>query len=174
MKKETPRVRPRLAIPARSTRPARSTATAEAFASGGKPGYGSMMPIIGHGIDLVECDRIEDMLRRHGDRFMARVLTNQERERAAQFKNPVQFVAGRWAAKEAILKMIGTGWRGQISWTDMEILPDDLGRPVVKLGGETARRARELGIETVLLSISHTRGHATASAIGVGPRQPVS
>ena len=68
------------------------------------------MPIIGHGIDLVECDRIADMLRRHGDRFMARVLTNDERDRAAQFKNPVQFVAGRWAAKEAILKMIGTGW----------------------------------------------------------------
>lgn len=132
------------------------------------------MSIVAHGIDLVECDRIADMLDKHRDRFLKRVLTPAEIERAEEYKKPVPFVAGRWAAKEAILKMIGTGWRGQIAWTDMEILPDDLGRPVVRLGGETARRARELGIETVLLSISHTRGHATASAIGVGPRQPTS
>lgn len=63
--------------------------------------------------------------------------------------------------------MIGTGWRGRIAWTDMEILPDPLGRPLVTLGGETARIATERGIESVLLSITHTRAHAAASAIGV-------
>ena len=124
------------------------------------------MAIIGHGIDLVECARIARIMDRHGDRFLARVLTKAERARAAEFTNPVQFIAGRWAAKEAIMKMIGTGWRGQIAWTDMEILPDDLGKPVVKLTGETARLAEQLGITKVLLSITHTRDHAAASAIG--------
>ncbi len=124
------------------------------------------MPIVGHGIDLVECSRIAKVLDTHGERFMARVLTPGERARAAEYKQPLQFIAGRWAAKEAILKMIGTGWRGKIAWTDMEILPDSLGRPTVKLTGETARRAAKLGVKEVLLSITHTEHQAAASAMG--------
>ena len=120
------------------------------------------------GIDLVECDRIARMLERHSDRFTERVLTPAERERAAKFNNPVQFIAGRWAAKEALMKMIGTGWRGQIAWTDMEILPDKLGQPIVSLTGETARIAQELGLTKVSVTITHTKQHAAASAIGVG------
>ncbi|UCF33760.1 MAG: holo-ACP synthase [Phycisphaerales bacterium] len=125
------------------------------------------MSIIGHGIDLAECARIANLLERHGDRFRERVLTPAERKHAERFKNPVQFIAGRWAAKEAILKMIGTGWRGQITWTDMEILPDELGQPVVTLTGATAQEARQRGIAKVLLSITHTKDHAVASAIGL-------
>lgn len=124
------------------------------------------MSIVGHGIDLVECARIARVLRDHGERFYQRVLTPAEQQRAAQFADPVPFVAGRWAAKEAILKMIGTGWRGSIAWTDMEILPDALGRPVVTLSGHTARRAAELGITRVHLSITHTAVTAAASALG--------
>lgn len=124
------------------------------------------MSIIGHGIDLIECERIARVLEAHGERFLDRVLTPAEQARAKQFKEPVPFIAGRWAAKEAILKMLGTGWRGQIAWTDMEILPDALGRPVVTLSGETARRATELGITRVILSITHTEHTAAASAIG--------
>ena len=108
------------------------------------------------------------MIESHGQRFLDRVLTPAERHLAEPIRNPVQFVAGRWAAKEAILKMIGTGWRGQISWNDMEILPDELGQPHVTLSGETARIAAEKGITRVLLSITHTRGNAAASAIGLG------
>ena len=125
------------------------------------------MSIVGHGIDLVECARIARMLESHGERFLERVLTEAERVLAARHRDPTQFVAGRWAGKEAILKLIGTGWRGQISWTDMEILPDELGRPLVTLSGETARRAAELGIRNVLLSITHTETNAAASALGV-------
>jgi len=124
------------------------------------------MSILGHGLDLVECARIAQVLRDHGQRFLDRVLTPAEQERAKQFKNPIPFIAGRWAAKEAILKMIGTGWRGGIAWTDMEILPDALGRPVVTFTGETARLAGQLGIRRILLSITHTEHHAAASAIG--------
>lgn len=125
------------------------------------------MSVVGHGLDMVECERIARIMEDHGDRFLDRVLTSAERERARQYKNSVPFVAGRWAAKEAILKMLGTGWRGQIAWTDMEVLPDELGRPVVTLSGETARLAGEQGIVRVWLSITHTERHAAASAIGV-------
>ena len=125
------------------------------------------MRIVAHGIDLVECDRIAELLAKHRDRFLRRVLTPAEIDRAEQYKNSVPFVAGRWAAKEAILKTIGTGWRGKIAWTDMEILPNDLGDPMVTLNGETARRADVLGISRMMLSITHTRQYAAASAIGV-------
>ena len=125
------------------------------------------MSIVAQGIDLVECDRIANMLEKHRDRFLRRVLTSAEIQRAGEYKKPVPFVAGRWAAKEAILKMIGTGWRGKIAWTDMEILPNQLGEPIVTLSNETARLAEQRGIARVMLSITHTRQYAAASAIGV-------
>lgn len=125
------------------------------------------MSIIGHGMDLVECARIEGVMQRHEERFLSRILTPAEREVAARLGRPLTFVAGRFAAKEALLKMIGTGWRGAIAWTDMEILPDPMGRPVVTLSGEVARIAAGLGINRVLLSITHTQHQAAASAIGV-------
>ena len=124
------------------------------------------MSILGHGFDLVACARIAKVFDNHGVRFLDRILTPAEQERAKQYKDPIPFIAGRWAAKEAILKMIGTGWRGGIAWTDMEILPDALGRPVVTLSGETARLAGQLGIRRILLSITHTEHRAAASAIG--------
>ena len=126
------------------------------------------MSILRHGLDLVECARIAQVLQDHGPRFLNRVLTSAEQERATQFKNPTPFIAGRWAAKEAILKMIGTGWRGKITWNDMEILPDVLGQPVPALTGETKRIAEDKGIVRVMLSITHTEHYAAASAIGVG------
>ena len=125
------------------------------------------MSILGHGIDLIECDRIAKVLGNHRQRFLDRVLTRPEQARAEQFQNPIPFIAGRWAAKEAILKMIGMGWRGKILWTDMEILPDALGQPRVTLSGETARVAEKKLINDVLLSITHTEHYAAASAIGV-------
>ncbi len=125
------------------------------------------MSVIAHGIDLVECVRIKRILEHHRQRFLDRVLTPLEQQRSKVYKDPIPFIAGRWAAKEAILKMIGTGWRGKISWTDMEILPDDLGQPVVALTGETARIAAAKGIRRVLISITHTEHTAAASAMGL-------
>lgn len=124
------------------------------------------MSIQGHGIDLVELDRIRSMLERHGRQFLTRILTAREQELANRHRDPTQFVAGRWAAKEALVKMISTGMRGRIEWTDMEILPDELGQPHVTLTGEFARIAKARGIERVLLSISHTKTTAAASTIG--------
>jgi len=125
------------------------------------------MSILGHGLDLVECARVAKVFENHGERFIDRILTPAEQERAKQYKDPISFIAGRFAAKEAILKMIGTGWRGGIAWTDMEVLPDSLGRPIVTLTGETARLAAQLGIQRILLSVTHTEQHAAASAIGI-------
>ena len=126
------------------------------------------MTILGHGIDLVECERIAKVWREHPEQFLGRVLTPAERAYCERHRDPIPRIAGRFAAKEAILKVLGTGWRGAISWTDMEILNDDAGRPVLRLSGECARVAASLGIDDILLSISHTEHYASASAIGVG------
>jgi len=124
------------------------------------------MAVIGHGVDLIECERIRRSVERFGQVFLNRILTADEQEYVNRKKDPIPHIAGRFAGKEAILKVIGTGWRGSIAWTDMEILNDELGRPVVRLSGQVARQAEQLGIKRVLVSISHTRGHAVASAIG--------
>jgi len=127
------------------------------------------MPILGHGIDLVEVARVRGMLGDHGERFLARCFT--EGERAYCAANPARMaehLAGRFAAKEAVLKVLGTGWSGGIAWTDVEVVRESGGRPGVRLHGAAAAVAARLGIASVLLSISHTSTHAMASAIGVG------
>ncbi|MCB9866729.1 MAG: holo-ACP synthase [Phycisphaerales bacterium] len=123
--------------------------------------------IISHGVDLVECARIAELMERHRERFFERMFTAAERERIDRLRNPVPHVSGRFAAKEAILKVLGTGWRGEIAWTDMEITNDALGAPHVALSGACAEVARKRGIVRILLSISHTETQAMASAIGV-------
>ena len=124
------------------------------------------MAIIGHGVDLIECRRIAESIERFGDAFLNRVLTPAEREYVGRKRNPVPHVAGRFAAKEAILKVIGTGWRGRIAWTDIEVLNNELGQPQVTLTGQVARHVEQLGIKSILLSITHTAEAAVASAIG--------
>jgi len=125
------------------------------------------MTIVGHGIDLIECARIDKIRREHPDQFLSRILTPAERAYCERHRNPTPRIAGRFAAKEAILKVLGTGWRGAISWTDMEILNDDAGRPSVTLFGECERLARQMGITTIQISITHTENYASASAIGI-------
>jgi len=126
------------------------------------------MFIIAHGVDLVRCERIERVWREHGARFLERIYTPAEREYCLGHRTAVVQLSGRFAAKEAVMKVLGTGWRGGMRWTDIEILPDALGRPVVRLHGETLQMANRARIDQVLLSISHTDEHALASAIGVG------
>ena len=126
------------------------------------------MPIVGHGIDIVETDRIAQLIHEHAQRFLDRVYTEKEQQYAA--RNPKRYIehlAGRFAAKEAILKVLGTGWRSGIAWTDIEILPNPMGQPQVTLANVTADIATKLGITRWHLSISHIETHATASAIGM-------
>ena len=125
------------------------------------------MPIIGHGIDLVETARIRRLHEQHAEHFLDRVFTRAEQEYcSANPKRYFEHLAARFAAKEAVLKVLGTGWRGGIAWTDIEVVRDPSGQPGIKLTGECARVAAQLGIVHWHVSLSHIETHATASAIG--------
>ncbi len=126
-----------------------------------------MSKILGHGIDLVECNRIRELADRYEDRFLRRVFTESELAYCLPRKRKWEHLAGRFAVKEAVLKVLGTGWRNKIAWTDMEITNDPSGQPRVCLTGESREICRKLGITTILISISHTETHAAASAIGI-------
>jgi len=125
------------------------------------------MEIVAHGIDLVDCSRIEEMVERHGERFIGRIFTAAEQAYAESNKNTIEKLAGRFAAKEAILKLMGTGWRGKIAWTDIEIVNNSVGQPEVTLDGEVKKIAGRLGIEHVSVSITHTANFAIASAVAL-------
>jgi holo-[acyl-carrier protein] synthase len=125
------------------------------------------MGIVAHGIDLVDCPRIEAMIERHGERFIQRVFTKAEQAYAEANKNEIEKLAGRFAAKEAVLKLMGTGWRGKIAWTDVEIINNSSGQPEVILRGEVEKIARKLGIKHISVSITHTANFAIASAVAL-------
>jgi holo-[acyl-carrier protein] synthase len=130
------------------------------------------MNVIGIGTDIVECLRIAQMIERHGELFLTRVYTAHEIEYCSARKAANQHYAGRWAAKEAVLKAIGTGWSRGISWTDVEVRNDAGGQPSIALGGGAREACQLLGINEMLISISHCRTHATAFAMAVGKSEP--
>ena len=123
------------------------------------------MPIISIGIDIVEVYRIRETIERT-PRFAERVFTPAERRYCdAKGAAAAQSYAARFAAKEALLKALGTGWRGRITWHDMEVLNNDLGVPVLTATGEARKLLDELGAERVHLSMSHTAEHAVAQIV---------
>ena len=128
------------------------------------------MEIVAHGIDLVDFPRIEEMAKRHGGRFLNRIFTAAEQAYAEANKNEMEKLAGRFAAKEAILKLLGTGWRGKIAWTDIEIVNSPSGQPVVTLSGEVEKIAEKLGIKHISISITHTANFAIASAVALAQK----
>jgi holo-[acyl-carrier protein] synthase len=127
-----------------------------------------MPDIIGIGTDITECLRIARMIERHGELFLGRVYTPEELRYCQSRKQATQHYTGRWAAKEAVLKALGTGWRRGISWRDIEVLNDPAGKPLVTLRGGAKEVADRLGIALMLVTISHCHTHATATAIAVG------
>ncbi len=129
------------------------------------------MEIVAHGIDLVDCPRIEEMVKRHGERFVKRVFTAAEQAYAEASKNRIEKLAGRFAAKEAVLKLIGTGWRGKIAWTDIEIVNNPAGSPEVSISGEVEKLADKLGIKHISVSITHTADFAIASAVALSQKK---
>ena len=125
------------------------------------------MKIVAHGIDLVDRPRIEEMVKRHGGRFLNRVFTEKEQAYAEANKDKIEKLAGRFAAKEAVLKLMGTGWRGKIAWTDIEVVNNSAGQPEVTLVGEVEKLADKLGIKHISVSITHTANFAIASAVAL-------
>ena len=125
------------------------------------------MRVFGIGTDIVECLRIAQMIERHGELFTGRVYTQHEIEYCAQRRAATQHYAGRWAAKEAVLKAIGTGWVRGISWRDVEVRNERGGKPRIALAGGARDACEKSGIVEIQISISHCRSHATAYALAL-------
>jgi holo-[acyl-carrier protein] synthase len=115
------------------------------------------------GVDIVEIERVESAIKRWGDRFLNRIYTETELN-ICQDRFPS--LASRFAAKEAVMKVLGTGGRG-IGWREIEILTCDNGRPLVKLYGQASDKAEELNLREISVSLSDSKHHAVAVAIGM-------
>jgi holo-[acyl-carrier protein] synthase len=125
------------------------------------------MSIIGIGTDIVENARIKKMIEQHGEHFVERVFTAREIQYCTERKTSEQHFAARWAAKEAVLKVLGTGWIAGITWTDVEVVKDASGAPHIDLHGEAADIAAEKGIDEIQITLSHCKEYAVAFAVGV-------
>ena len=125
------------------------------------------MKIFGIGTDITECERIRKMLEKHGDYFYDRVYTDWENEYCRARKQSIESYTGRWCAKEAILKAIGTGWVRGIAWRDMEIKNAPSGAPYLCIGGGVLAKVLAEGISDIQVTISHCGTHATATAIAI-------
>ena len=124
--------------------------------------------IVALGLDLVELDRFARALERGGAKFKERIFTEGERKAGATLGREVEFLAGRFAAKEAVLKCLGTGWAQGVRWKDLEVLSLPSGAPALTLRGKALQVARELGILRWSLSITHTARTAAAVALAEG------
>ena len=121
--------------------------------------------IVGFGLDVVETARIARMLAEHGRRFRERVFTPAEVEECRERHDEAQALAARFAAKEACLKALGTGWRRGFGLRDVEVVRTDGGAPTIRLGGGAAARAKARGVRVVHVSLTHERGLAAAAVI---------
>jgi len=121
--------------------------------------------IIGTGVDLCEVPRMKEAFERHGDRFQRRVFTDREIAYAESKANRFERYAARFAAKEAGMKALGTGWRGGLGWRDIEVTNLRSGRPTLAFHGKAAEIAEKLGVKNIALSLTHTADQAMAMVI---------
>ncbi len=126
------------------------------------------MAVAGIGTEIVECLRIAQMIEQHGEAFLTRVFTQQEIAYCSARNAATQHYAGGWAAKEAVLKAIGTSWRRGINWRDVEVLYSPSGKTTIALTGGAGEAAAVKGIDSVMISIANCRTHATAYALAMG------
>jgi holo-[acyl-carrier protein] synthase len=121
--------------------------------------------IVGMGIDVAEVSRIREVIESQKDRFLHRVYTESEIAYCEQFKNKYERYAGRFAAKEAAMKALGTGWSRGVRWVDVEVVRQRGGRPNIALKGEAQKIAETMGVKSIALSITHTAEQAIAHVI---------
>ncbi len=121
--------------------------------------------IVGTGVDLAEVDRIEAAIRRFGRRFTERVYTPREVAYVERKANRFERYAARFAAKEAGMKAIGTGWSRGVRWLDFEVANLPSGRPTLRLHGRAAEIADQLGVKNIALSITHTKAMSLAYVV---------
>ena len=125
------------------------------------------MRIFGIGIDVVEVERIAAAIERHGEPFLAKLFTSNERTYCEHHKKPALHYAARFAAKEAVSKALGTGIGGQAGWLDLEIIRDPSGAPKLVLSGNAAEFAKQNGITEIQISLTHAREYAAANALAI-------
>jgi holo-[acyl-carrier protein] synthase len=121
--------------------------------------------ILGTGVDLAEVGRIRDAIERYGDRFVHRIYTAAEIAYVERKANRFERYAGRFAAKEAGMKAIGTGWKRGVRWQDFEVSNLPSGRPTLRLHGVAAELAEKMGVKSISLSITHTAEMGMAQVI---------
>jgi holo-[acyl-carrier protein] synthase len=121
--------------------------------------------IVGIGIDLAEVHRIREAIERHGRRFIERIYTEKEIAYVERKANKYERYAARFAAKEAGMKAVGTGWKRGVRWRDFEVTNLPSGRPTLQLHGEAAKFAESLGVRNIALSITHTAAQGMAIVI---------
>jgi holo-[acyl-carrier protein] synthase len=121
--------------------------------------------ILGIGVDLCEVDRIAEAIARHGERFLTRIYTEAERTYCESKPNRMERFAGRFAAKEAAMKAIGTGWRRGVAWRDFEVTRAATGQPMIVFGGVARKIADQLGVKRALVSITHIKSMAMAQVV---------
>ena len=121
--------------------------------------------IVGSGVDLCEVSRIKDAIARHGRRFIERIYTDREIAYAERKANKYERYAARFAAKEAGMKALGTGWRGGVRWRDFEVINLPSGRPTLQFHGKAAEYAAKLEATNISLSMTHTSIQAMAMVI---------
>ncbi len=121
--------------------------------------------IVGTGIDIAEVPRIRDAIARHGERFLKRIFTEGEIQYCESKANRIERYAARFAAKEAGMKAIGTGWNHGVRWRDIEVARQPGGRPTLQLHGKAAEFAAKLGATNIALSLTHTAEQAFAQVI---------
>ncbi len=124
--------------------------------------------IVGVGVDIVAVARIQKMLDREKERFLARAFTPAERDYCLERGRPAESLAARFAAKEAVMKILGTGWGEGVGFLQVEVVRDPKGNPGLELTGEAAEVAQRLGIGKLHLSLSHSNDHAVAFAVAEG------
>jgi holo-[acyl-carrier protein] synthase len=123
------------------------------------------MSVIGIGVDLVECERIQHSLDRFGDRFLRRVFTDGEIEYSNTMKFPARHLAARFAAKEAVSKAFGTGIGKSMGWRDIDVRKKESGEPYLVFTGGAEELAKERGVRNALITLSHTDHHAMAMIV---------
>ena len=124
--------------------------------------------IIGTGIDIAQVGRISRAVDKWGERFLNRIWTAHEVGYCWRKKNPFEHLAGRFAAKEAVSKALGLDWSKGLKWKEIEIINNHLGTPEVEFSGEAKRTAQKLKVRKILLSMSHCKDYAVASATIIG------
>jgi len=123
------------------------------------------MSVIGTGVDLVECDRIQRSIDRFGDRFLHRVFTDGEIKYSMSMKFPARHLAARFAAKEAVSKAFGTGIGKAMGWRDIDVQKKPSGEPFLVLCGPALELAAKRGVTSALITLSHTEHHAMAAVV---------